>query len=94
MATLPPIELLKATHTFPGTYHLKVIGTNGDDFVARALALVQDEMVLDKPPKHTTRETAGGRHVAVSLELPAQSAEQLHGVYPRMLTLSGLIMLL
>jgi putative lipoic acid-binding regulatory protein len=90
----PPIDLLDATHQFPGPYHLKVIGKSGDDLVRRVLGEVRDEMKLTIDPSHSTRETEGGRHVAVSLELDARSAAQVHAVYVRLLKLPGVILLL
>ena len=94
MAKPPPIELLAATHVFPGNYVLKVIGSAEEWFAERVVAAVREEMMLDKDPVFKLRKTAGGKHVAVSLELHALSAQQIHDVYLRLMKIPGVILLL
>jgi hypothetical protein len=91
---LPPIDLLNSTHEFPTTYTMKVIGRADDDFVARVVAVVRDELgpVIEIPFR--TKETSGGRHVSVTLEPEMQSAEQVLAVYQRLGETSGVVLLL
>jgi putative lipoic acid-binding regulatory protein len=87
------IELLEANHKFPCPYLFKVIGRQEKGFVARVVAAVRDEMAESIDPPFKVRETAGGRHVAVSLEPVMQTADQVLAVYRRIRTVAGLVML-
>lgn len=94
MQTLPSIELLESGHEFPGPYLFKVIGRPADDFVRRTVAAVRAALDrLDDPP-YTIRESRGGRHVALTLEVPVASAREVLDVYRRVQELDGLVMLL
>ena len=93
MAKMPAAELLEATHTFPGPYLFKAIGRAENGFVARVVAAVRDELAHPADPPYRVRETAGGRHVAVSLEPTVQSVQQVLAVYRRLQTTAGLVML-
>jgi putative lipoic acid-binding regulatory protein len=90
---LPSLELLEAGHRFPGPYMFKVIGRTDNGFVARTVAAVREEVLAEVDPPFRVRETPGGRHVSVTLELTVQTAEQVLGVYRRLLKLSGLVLL-
>jgi putative lipoic acid-binding regulatory protein len=94
VGVLPSIELLESTHAFPCPYMFKVIGRVEDGFVARVVAAVRDELAEEVDPPHSTRSTAGGRHVSVTLEPTVQTARQVLAVYRRVRTLRGLVMLL
>jgi putative lipoic acid-binding regulatory protein len=87
---LPSVELLDSTHEFPGPYLYKVIGRAESGFVARAVAAVRDELEGDVDPPVSVRETASGRHVAVSIEPVVQNAWEVIAVYQRLGTLAGL----
>jgi putative lipoic acid-binding regulatory protein len=90
----PSIELLESTHNFPVAFTIKVIGYSDDRFVARVVAAVRT--VLDESIElpYRTRETSGGRHVAITLEPIIQSAHQVLAVYERIYETSGLILVL
>ena len=94
MDELPAIALLESVHTFPGPYIFKVIGKADRGFVARAVAAVRDELAAAVDPPYRVRETAGRRHVAVTLEPRVQTAQQVLAVYRRLRVLAGLVMLL
>ncbi len=94
MATLPSIEVLKATHRFPTQYTFKAIGKAESDFVRRVLDSVRTELGHQSDPPHSTREAAGGRHIAVTLELRLATPEQILAVYQCLLTVEGLVILL
>src|SRR5258708_29471979 len=75
MQYLPAIELLESTHRFPGPYLFKVIGRSEQGFVARTVAAVRDAVAAEGDPPFRGREAGGGRHVAVTLEIPVERAE-------------------
>jgi len=93
MNDLPALELLENTHEFPGPYTFKVIGRVENGFVARVVAAVRDELAASVDPPFRCRETAGGRHVAVTLEPCVQTSQEVLAVYRRLRLLTGLVML-
>jgi putative lipoic acid-binding regulatory protein len=93
VSAIPAIELLEATHQFPGRYMFKVIGKSDHGFVARVVAAVRDELDEPADPPFRVRETAGGRHVAVTLTPTVQTAHQVLAVYRRVQKMAGLVML-
>jgi len=82
---LPSAELIENTHEFPGPYMFKVIGRSGDGFVALVVAAVRE---VDPP--YRVRETAAGRHIAVTVEPQVQNAWEVLAVYQRLGQLPGL----
>jgi putative lipoic acid-binding regulatory protein len=93
MEQLPSLASLEAGHSFPCNYLFKVIGKTDDGFVARAVAAARDQIDMEADPPFRTKETPGGRHVSVTLELPVQTAEQVLEIYRRLLKLTGLVVL-
>jgi hypothetical protein len=91
---LPSIEMLEAVHIFPGPYVFKAIGRSEDAFVTRVVAAVRAELGLSRDPEYTTRDAAGGRHVAVTFQVRVESAQSVLAVYRRMQTTAGLVMML
>ena len=89
----PSLELLTATHQFPGNYVFKVIGHRDDDFTARVVAVVRAELQQTFDAPYQTRETASGRHVSVTVEPWVDSPEQILAIYGRLKTVAGLVML-
>jgi uncharacterized protein len=87
-----PLEMLRQTHAFPGPYSLKAIGKANHDFRQRVLDAVKAELGVEPP--HEVRETPGGRHVSVSLDLSVESAEQVLALQHRLKKLDGLVLLL
>ncbi len=94
MDNLPAIALLEANHTFPGPYIFKAIGLVENGFVARVVAAVRDEMGAAVDPPFRVRETAGGRHVSVTLEPIVETAQQVLMIYRRIRGTAGLKVLL
>jgi putative lipoic acid-binding regulatory protein len=90
----PSVEALESVHTFPGPYHIKVIGETADDFVSRVVAVVHEELPAHSDLDYNVRETSGGRHVSVTLIIAAQSAEQVRTIYARLGEVAGVTMLL
>jgi putative lipoic acid-binding regulatory protein len=92
---VPSVALLEAVHAFPCPYMFKVIGRSEGGFVDRTLTLVREELRLaEVAAPFRVRRTPGGRHVAVTLELTMRTAEEVRGVYRRLLELAGLVLLL
>src|SRR5262245_5199551 len=91
MSEQPSLELLEATHRFPGEYMFKVIGRSENGFVARAVAAVREELAGATDPPFSVRESVGGRHVAVTLLPAVQTAQQVLAVYQRLRTLTGMV---
>ncbi len=93
MYQLPALDLLESVHAFPGPYVFKVIGKADGNFLACAVAAVRMELALETDPPFHTRESVGGRHVAVTLEPQVASAAQVLAVYRRLQAVVGLVML-
>jgi putative lipoic acid-binding regulatory protein len=93
MNPLPSFELLEQTHAFPCPYVFKVIGKADPGFEARVVAVVREELRTDADPPFQVRDAVGGRHISVTVEPIVQSAEQVHAVYRRLVTLGGVVML-
>jgi putative lipoic acid-binding regulatory protein len=90
---MPTIELLENTHVFPGPYMFKFIGKVENGFVARVVAGVREELEEEADPPYRVRETAGGRHVSITLEPTVRSASQVLAVYRRVRNMAGLVMM-
>jgi len=88
------LELLTATHTFPGKFVFKAIGLMDHDFTARVVALVRAELRQAFDAPYQTRETSSGRHIAVTIEPWVESADQVLAIYGKLKDESGLVMLL
>lgn len=91
MDNLPSAELIDSTHVFPGPYTFKVIGRPAEGFVARIVAAVREELEGDVDPPYKTRETAAGRHVAVTLEPQVRNAWEVLAVYQRLSQVRGIV---
>jgi putative lipoic acid-binding regulatory protein len=89
----PSIELLESTHLFPGTYQIRAIGRSDGDFAGRVIAAVVDELAAPSDLDHSIRSTPGGRHVAVTLDVSVQTADQVRAIYAAIQALEGLILL-
>lgn len=88
------IDLLLATHTFPGPFTFKVIGRTEGQFISTVLELIKEMVVATEPIPHSVRETSGGRHVAVTAEPHVESPEAVLAIYERLRELPGVVMLL
>ena len=91
---LPTFDLLEKAHAFPGRYLFKIIGKADRGFLARAIAVVREELKVEIDPPFRLREAVGGRHVSVTLEPVVQSAQQVVAIYRRLGVLDGIVMLL
>ena len=90
---LPSIEILEANHEFPGPYMFKVIGAADENFTARVIGNVRDELRMEIDPPFTIRATSKGKHVAITLEPECDSAQQVLAIYGRLTGLDGVVMM-
>jgi putative lipoic acid-binding regulatory protein len=90
----PSLDLLESAHQFPGVYQIKAIGKVEHDFESRVVAAVAAELVSPSELDYSARSTPGGRHVAVTLDVTVQTAEQVRSIYARIRDLQGLLLLL
>ena len=89
----PYIELLEATHRFPGPFMFKVIGRAEEQFVARVLAAVREKLGDDNEPAFSIRNTANGVHTCVTLEPEVPSAAAVVEIYSHLRGVDGVMML-
>ena len=94
MDQLPPLDALNAVHDFPGVYRIKAIGSVEKDFEARVLEAVRMELASPDEVEWTVRTTAGGRHVALTLDVTVRDADHVRTIYARIRDQSGLLFLL
>lgn len=90
----PSLELLESTHRFPGPYQIKAIGSVADDFEARVLSVVREELPTAGHLDLSVRTTPDGRHIALTLDLEVESAAQVRAIYAKIQELTGLRFLL
>jgi uncharacterized protein len=90
----PTVELLESTHLFPGVYKIKAIGRADDDFESRVVEAVCSHLPARSDLDYSVRTTPGGRHVAVTLDISVQTAEQVRVIYAEIRELDGLTLLL
>lgn len=92
--SLPPLELLESTHSFPCRYVFKVIGHNSQEFVdanrSVAVSIVGDHDHVQL----TYRVSAQGNHGSVTLDVFVTGADQILAIYTALKDVPGLRMLL
>jgi len=89
----PSVDLLESIHLFPGVYKIKAIGKADDDFESRVVETVYSNLAARSDLDYTVRMTPGGRHVAVTLDITVQSAEQVREIYADLRDVKGLTLL-
>ena len=92
--SLPSVELLESRHEFLCCYKFKVIGSSDDNFTARVVFAVRDELQLEVDPNYSLRQTKSGNHIAITLEPTCESPQQVLAIYSRLTGVDGLVMLL
>ena len=90
----PSIELLESNHQFPGVYRIKAIGLASDGFESRVVEIVVAELAGTSELDYSVRTTPKGRHVALTLDITVQNAEQIRVLYARIGEIEGLTLLL
>lgn len=94
MTSLPPVDLLEATHVFPGRFTFKAIGKNQGEFTERVVATIRVILQHEFDSPFSVQMTSGGRHVSVTIEPTVESADQVVAIYQQLRALDGLVMLL
>jgi uncharacterized protein len=89
----PSIDLLEATHRFPGPFMFKVVGRSEEQFVARVLAAVRSKLGEDNEPAFSIRKTANGVHTCVTVEPEVPSAAAVVEIYAHLRGVEGVMML-
>ncbi len=89
----PSIELLEATHRFPGPFMFKVVGRSEEQFAARVLAAVRNRLGEDNEPAFSIRKTANGIHTCVTVEPTVPSAAMVVEIYSELRGVDGVMML-
>ena len=89
----PSVDLLESTHQFPGVYRIKAIGNASDDFESRVVEAAVAELAGPSELDYSVRTTPNGRHVALTLDISVQTAEQVRDIYARIRELEGLTLL-
>jgi putative lipoic acid-binding regulatory protein len=90
----PSVELLESIHSFPGVYKIKAIGRSDDDFESRVVEAVYSHLAAQSDLDYSVRSTPGGRHVALTLDISVQTAEQVRSIYAEIREVKGLTLLL
>jgi putative lipoic acid-binding regulatory protein len=85
------LELLQKQHSFPGPYTFKFIGKAEDDFPQRLVASVRATLGLAEDPPHTTRPSANGGHVSVTIVPMVSAPEGVVAVYEKIREVAGLL---
>jgi len=89
----PSLELLEATHRFPGPFMFKIIGRSEDQFVARVLSTVRALLGDENEPAFSVRKTANGIHTCVTVEPEVPSAAAVVEIYTQLRGVDGVMML-
>ena len=88
----PTLELLESTHTFPGVYQIKAIGRNSTTTSRRPAPEPPSGpsfRARPDPGRALGPLHAGRRHVAVTLDVNVESADQVRRLYARIHAVEG-----
>ncbi|HSI06852.1 MAG: YbeD family protein [Myxococcota bacterium] len=86
------LRVLNEGHTFPGPYMFKVIGDNTPDFAARVIQAATVIAGLQAAPNVSVRESAGGKHQAITISIAVESAEKVLDIYAAFRAVAGVRM--
>jgi uncharacterized protein len=89
----PSLELLEATHEFPGPFMFKVVGFDEDNFTGRVLASVRACLPEEVEPAFSVRRTASGKHACVTIEPTVERAADVITIYRKLKDVAGVTML-
>ena len=94
-ARIRALELLRATHQFPGEYHLSVITLSQDKVFSDLRAAVEDG--LPAPLGDSAYElvpSRGGKYTSHRFKVPCDSAEDVLALYARLSRVKGVVTML
>ncbi len=87
-------QTLDEHHHFPEMVTMKAIGPNTPDFVAAVIKAIQVGLHLKFDPRTKTRVTPNQKHVSVTVEAIAGTANDLAETYEQLCKVEGAIMVL
>jgi len=87
-------DLLARTHDFPTFYTIKAIGASASDFVSRVLLAARHSLEREVHLRHSVRSTTRGEHVAVTLDIMVQNADEVLEVYQALEAVGGMKLLM
>jgi len=88
------LQALNELHEFPGEFMFKVIGENTPELIASVVQAAVTVLGPGTTPTVTTRESAHGRHQAITMMVRVPSAEGVLDVYAALKGLKGVKLLL
>lgn len=94
MKNLPPLDLLRQTHAFPGPYTFKIIVFTRGGLKEEVASLLVKEIREDLKHALETRESSGGKHTAITIEAHVTSAEEVHLIYKALHGVNELVLVL
>ena len=89
----PKREYLLASHTFPGSYMIKVFGPNEARFRGGIQAAVERQVGPGRV-KFSERKTRSGRRICITANVEAQTVDEVIAVYESLYEVDGLAMIL
>jgi putative lipoic acid-binding regulatory protein len=85
----PARELLVANHEFPGWYMIKAFGPGVDVFRAEVGAAVAS-VLGEERHRMSERSTRSGRKVCITVEVRAETVDEVLEIYDRLYALARL----
>lgn len=85
---------LTEQHRFPGPFLFKAIGPNRAEFVAAILGTACAVLGPNPAPEVSTRDSAAGRHTAVTLTAQVERPEQVLEIWALMAKVDGVKMVM
>jgi hypothetical protein len=95
LLTKEALDLLDKHHHFPGEYMFKAIGFGGEEFAGAVQSAAETVLgPLAWGDQVRARPSAGGRYLAVTLEVQVRDADQVLEVYEALRRVAGLAILI
>jgi putative lipoic acid-binding regulatory protein len=89
------LDLLKATHRFPGEYHLSVITVTEDQVFSDLRAAVEEGLPAPlAESKYERVPSKGGKYTSHRIQVPCDSAEDVLALYARLSKVRGVVTML
>lgn len=79
---------------FPTEFPIKVMGRNHANFESLVIGLIKPHAPDMDPTRVTSRESSGGKYLAVTVNLTASSREQLDAIYQNLTSHDDVVMAL
>ncbi len=88
------LQLLEEHHEFPGSYMFKVIGFKGEGFFSAVRQAAEAVLgPLEEGSQLRSRPSSGDKYLAVTVEVEADSAQQVLDVYAGLRKVEGVVVL-